>query len=130
MSRRSSREAAMKLLFEISYNMEQLDDILNNFFEENYPDQKDRDYINDMVRGSVANIGEIDGYIEKYSKGWKISRIARVDLAILRLGIYELKHSDTPVNVVINEAIELAKKYSTDKSGAFINGILASIVNG
>lgn len=127
MSRRSSRESAMKLLFEISYRLEETQEILNDYFEENSPEPKDKEYINDLVTGSVNNIKDIDSLIEKYSKGWKINRIAKVDLAILRLGAYEILYSDTPENVVINEAVELAKKYSTDKSGAFINGILASI---
>jgi N utilization substance protein B len=117
----------MKLLFEISYRLEETEEILNDYFEENSPEPKDKEYINDLVTGSVNNIKDIDSLIEKYSKGWKINRIAKVDLALLRLGAYEILYSDTPENVVINEAVELAKKYSTDKSGAFINGILASI---
>lgn len=128
MSRRFSRESAMKLLFEISYKVEDKEDILNSFMEENNPDSNDREYINRVVNGSLDNLTSIDSLIEKYSKGWKINRLAKVDLAILRLAIYEIKHTDTPQNIIINEAIELAKKYSTDKSGAFINGVLASVV--
>lgn len=127
MSRRSSREAAMKLLFEIGYRLEETDEIIKDYFEQNETEPKDKEYIKDLITGSVNNINKIDGEIEKYSKGWSISRIAKVDLAILRLATYEIKYTDTPDNIVINEAIELAKKYSTDKSGAFINGLLASI---
>lgn len=127
MSRRSSRESAMKLIFEICYKPEETDVILESYFDENKLNQNDKDYISDIVKGTLSNIIEIDGFIERYSKGWKIGRIARVDMAILRLAIYEIKYSDTPQSVVINEAVELAKKYGTDKSGAFVNGILASI---
>lgn len=127
MSRRSSRESAMKLIFEICYKIEEADDILESYFGGNKLDQNDKDYINHIVKGTLNNINEIDRLVERYSKGWKISRIARVDLAILRLAICEIKYSDTPQSVVINEAVELAKKYGSDKSGAFINGILASV---
>lgn len=128
MSRRSSREAVMKLLYEISYKPEEIDCILENYIDENKPEADDHEYIVSSVRGTAGSLKEIDSFIEKYSKGWKINRIAKVDLAILRLAVYEYKYMLMPEGVIINEAVELAKKYSTDKSGAFINGILASIV--
>ena len=127
MSRKASREAAMKLLFELDYEINNADDILNNFLEENKLDSGDCEYITAAIKGTVNNLDSIDSIIENYSKGWKISRLVRIDLAILRLATYELKYSDVPEGVVINEAVELAKKYGTDKSSSFINGILASI---
>lgn len=128
MSRKDARESAMKLLFEINYKLNEIDDVLNTYFEENNVNNKDKDYIENVVRGTVDHINEIDGVIECYSKGWKLNRLAKTDLAILRLASYELKNTDTPEGVVINEAVELAKKYGTQKSSAFINGVLASIV--
>lgn len=127
MSRKASREAVMKLLFELDYEINGADDILNNFLEENKLDSGDSEYISNVIKGTINNLHNIDSIIEKYSKGWKISRLVRIDLAILRLATYELKYSDVPESVVINEAVELAKKYGTDKSSSFINGILASI---
>lgn len=117
----------MKLLFEVNYGINEADDILNSFFEENKPDPKDCEYILEAVKGTLANLKTIDAFIEKYSKGWKINRITRIDLAILRLATYELKFIAIPEGIVINEAVELAKKYGTKKSSSFINGILASI---
>jgi N utilization substance protein B len=117
----------MKLLFEIDYKMDEKETVLEDYFNENETDDSEKSYITSMVKGTLENLKGLDEAIEKHSKGWKISRLARMDLCILRMGAYEMLYSDTPVSVVINEAVELAKKYSTDKSGAFINGVLASI---
>lgn len=128
MSRKAARESAMKLLFEISYRMDEADSILNNFFEEKKLDENDREYINTTVRDTLSRIESIDGTIERHSKGWKVNRLARVDLAILRLAVCELSEGVTPQSVIINEAVELAKKYGSEKSGRYINGLLAGIV--
>jgi len=127
LSRKIARESAMKLLFEISYKADELDSVLALYIEENEINAKEMEYIVETVKGTVNNIENIDKIIEGYSKGWKINRLPRADLIILRLAIYELKHTNTPHGVVINEAVELAKKYGTDRSSAFINGILASV---
>lgn len=127
MGRKASRENAMKLLFEINYKMDEANDILNSFMEENELNGDDKEYIEAAVRGTIENIENIDNTIEKYSKGWKINRLAKVDLTVLRLSIYELKYTDTPDSIVINEAVELAKKFGTEKSGAFVNGVLSSV---
>ncbi|HBM80162.1 MAG: transcription antitermination factor NusB [Clostridiales bacterium] len=128
MSRRSAREAAMKLIFQINYNPGEYEDILKGFDSGKNIDANDIRYINDTVKGTVSNIESIDSEIEKYSRGWKKNRIAKVDLAILRLAIYELKFTDMPYEIAINEAVEIAKKYSTDKSGSFINGVLSAVL--
>lgn len=127
MGRKASRENAMKLLFEINYKMDEANDILNSFMEQNELNGDDKEYIEAAVRGTIENIENIDNTIEKYSKGWKINRLAKVDLTVLRLSIYELKYTDTPESIVINEAVELAKKFGTEKSGAFVNGVLSSV---
>lgn len=127
MSRKGARESAMKLIFEIGWRMDEKDEILDNFLRENNLDQNDRDYIKSIVNGAASCLSSIDSMIEKYTKGWKVERLAKVDLAVLRLAIYEIYHTDTPESVVINEAVELAKKYGTDKSGPFVNGVLSSI---
>lgn len=127
MSRKSARESTMKLLFEISWRMDEKDDILGNFLNENNLDENDREYINSTVNGTIDHLNSIDSMIESYTKGWKTQRLAKIDLAVLRLAIYEIYHTDTPESVVINEAVELAKKYGTEKSGAFVNGVLSSV---
>lgn len=77
----------------------------------------------------LENIEEIDGVIEQISEGWKITRIGKVELAILRVAVFEIQKDDTiPVGVAINEAVEIAKNYGTDKSASFINGLLAKLV--
>lgn len=127
MSRKSARESTMKLLFEISWRMDEKDDILGNFLNENNLDENDREYIKSTVNGTIDHLNSIDSMIENYTKGWKTQRLAKIDLAVLRLAIYEIYHTDTPESVVINEAVELAKKYGTEKSGAFVNGVLSSV---
>ena len=128
MSRTAAREYAMKLLFEINCRMDEAGSILDDFLERKKFDENDREYIENTVSGTLGSIGEIDSTIEKYSKGWKINRLAKVDLAILRLAAFELIEDVTPRSVVINEAVELAKKYGSEKSGSFVNGVLSGIV--
>lgn len=118
----------MKLLFEINCRMDEAGSILDDFLERKKFDENDREYIENTVSGTLGSIGEIDSTIEKYSKGWKINRLAKVDLAILRLAAFELIEDVTPRSVVINEAVELAKKYGSEKSGSFVNGVLSGIV--
>ncbi|MCL2165530.1 MAG: transcription antitermination factor NusB [Oscillospiraceae bacterium] len=131
MSRKLSREFAMKLLYQLEIQKGDRDEQYITAIEECETglSQKDSDYIHDVVYGVFSNLKEIDDDIEKNSKGWKLQRISRVDLSILRLCIYEIKfRSDIPLSVSINEAVELAKKYSVEDSSAFINGILSSVI--
>ena len=88
-----------------------------------------KEYIKDAVFGIKDNINEIQGLIEKNLKAdWKIDRISKIDLSLLKLAIYEIKYKEIPYKVAINEALELAKKYGEDNSKNFVNGILASVV--
>lgn len=131
MSRKSARESAMKVIYQVELAEISAQEALNDFFEHTEDDVKtdDRNYITDCVKGVFENIKTIDGYIEKYSKGWKINRIAKVDLAIMRLSIYEMLYrEDVPEAVAVNEAVEIAKKFSGENASVFINGILGSVV--
>lgn len=85
-----------------------------------------------LVRGVQNNVQKIDALIEKYLKGWKLNRIVRLDLIIMRVAIFEMTSPEleVPQTVALNEAIEIAKTYSDDKSAKFINGILSNLVNG
>ena len=131
MSRKSAREEVMKLVYQMIMNKSSSIEALQDFYEnqENELSLEERDYISSCVTGIQENVEKIDKYIEEYSKGWKINRISKVDLAIMRLSIYEMmERKDVPNAVSINEAIELAKKYSGEKSSVFINGILGNII--
>ena len=97
-------------------------------FDETRLDDQDIEFAKTLVKGVVLSKSELDGIIADFSKQFKLSRIYRPDLAALELGIYEIKYMDTPAPVVINEVVGFAKKYSTDKSVSFVNGILASFV--
>ena len=132
MSRRKSREFAMQLLYQMELRGgDDRGEQLELAFEENENKYSDADkvYIENVVQGVFANLGELDTVVENNAKGWKLSRIARIDLSILRLCIYEINYrDDIPFNISINEAVELAKKYGTEDSGSFINGILSKAV--
>lgn len=132
MSRKLARETAMTLIYQMDVNGSKAKEVLESFFDNTELELKkdEIEYIKSCVSGVEENITYINNYIERFLKpGWKINRIAKVDLAILRLGIYEMSiRTDIPDNVAINEAIELAKKYGGDESGSFINGILGNVL--
>jgi transcription antitermination protein NusB len=128
MSRRAARENAMKLLYQLEIQKEQRDEQMAAALEEYGMSAKDEEYITDIVKGVFNNLDKIDTLIGKHLKGWKIERISRVELSIFRLSVYEIIfRDDIPYNVSINEAVELAKKYGGEESGAFVNGILSKI---
>lgn len=131
MGRRASREMAMKLLYQLEFQKDNIDEQKKLFFEENAISEKDQAYISDVVDGVHRNKDHIDNLIEAHSTGWKIGRISRVDLSIMRLSIYEICfRDDIPYSVSVNEAVELAKKYSNEEAGSFVNGILSKIPDG
>ena len=102
--------------------------ILESYWEMNEHPQKVREFANQLFQGSVGRLKDIDKAIQQHTKNWKLSRMAAVDRNILRLAAYELmSDSKTPATVVINEALEIAKKFSTHESAQFVNGILDSI---
>lgn len=127
MSRRSARKNAFFLLFQMDFSeaveYEQVKELF--FAEQEEPvEEEDKAFILSEVEGVHAHMEEIDVMIEQSAKGWDPARMNKVDLAILRLALYEMKFAETPVGVAINEAVELAKKFSADEAPAFINGVL------
>ena len=129
MKRTEARELAFKLIysFEIQNTMDE--EQMNLFFEENDKEEEKKNYIKTIFEGLIKNKDEIEKLIESNLKEkWTIDRISKIDLAILRVAIYELIYLKLPYKVAINEAVELAKKYGDDSSKSFVNGILASIV--
>ena len=92
------------------------------------PTGKNAEYIDRVVWGTLEKQAQLDGVIENFLKGWAINRLNRVDLALLRLAIYEmLNEADVPLGVAVNEAVELAKQYGGDESPAFVNGVLGNV---
>lgn len=131
MNRSEIREQAFKLIYSLEIQKkEPLEEQIELYIEANEITNKNAvEYIKDAVFGIEKNREEIIEKIENNLKSeWKIDRIAKVDIAILKLAIYEIKYKNIPFKVVINEAVELAKKYGEDNSKNFVNGILASIV--
>ncbi|SFA87698.1 transcription antitermination factor NusB [Clostridium frigidicarnis] len=130
MNRKKSREVAMELLFENAIKKDDLKDLMEDFKEHTDHDLNELDmvYINKVIYGVRNNIEKIDSDIEKYLNQWKLTRISKVNLSILRLSTYEiLFEDDIPFKVSINEGVELAKKYSDEPSIKFINGVLDKI---
>ena len=131
MNRTEMRENAFKLIYSLEIQKtENLEEQIDLFFESNnIEDEQAKKYIKDVIFGINENLEEILKDIEQNLKeDWKLNRISKMDLSILKLAIYEIKFSDVPYKVSINEAVELAKKYGEDKSKNFVNGVLASIV--
>lgn len=132
MNRTAIREQAFKLIYSLEIQkQDNLQEAIDLFLESNeIGDKSAKEYINDAILGIEKNKEKIVEQIEKnLKKDWKIDRISKIDLAILKLAIYEIQYKELPFKVVINEAVELAKKYGEDSSKNFVNGILASIVN-
>lgn len=141
--RRSGRELAIKMIysFEGVPEVERLlasfwghfrfrDDVLGDPLEDETSDvaPPTREFAEELVRGVCRHLQAIDGLIGEYATNWSLDRMARVDLAILRMATYELlHHPDVPVSVVINEAVEIGKRYGTKETPAFVNGILDRI---
>lgn len=131
MNRSLMRENAFKLIYSLEIQkQENSEEQIELYFESNnIVDEEARKYIRDVIFGIKRNIEDILKNIEENLKdGWKLSRISKMDLSVLKLAIYEIKYNEIPYKVAINEAVELAKKYGEDKSKNFVNGILASVV--
>lgn len=127
--RRTARELALKILFQVEVGKFTADEALETSFEQVKPAAEDRSYADELVRGVVRHAAELDQVISELARGWSLERLAKVDKNVLRLGLYELAHHrDLPASVVMNDAVEIAKKYSTDESGKFVNGILGSFL--
>ena len=131
MNRKSLREQVFKLLFRSEFNDgPMMEDQFDYFFESGdlTVSDKDREYITDKCKEILKKLPEIDGLLDEKMEGWTVKRLPKVELAILRLGSYEILFDDSvPTGVAINEAVELGKKFGEDNSGSFINGVLAGV---
>lgn len=130
MTRRQLRENIFKILFKLEFNsVEEMPEQMEFSLEDN-PDieEKDVNYITDKTNKIISLISDIDDIICNVSAGWKLDRIGKAELAILRLAIYEMKYDeDVPFKVAINEAVELSKIYCNEEAKSFINGVLAKV---
>lgn len=141
MSRKQAREIALHLIFEMSFQDLEPEEVVAARLEQSimqsisgdialYAGKLSRSqtaYITEVVKGVSVRRDELDDIIQLYSKGWKLSRLSRITIAMLRLALYEMRYvEDVPVGAAINEAVELAKQYDTEDAAAFINGILGS----
>lgn len=134
MSRREIREHIFKLLFLLEfYKGEELNEQAERYLdevEEAVPTEEEAAYIRERFHKIEEKIEELDQMLNGASTGWKLNRMSKVDLAIMRLAVYEMKmDEDIPVKVAINEAVELAKKFGGDDSPAFVNGVLAKLAD-
>lgn len=126
LTRTEAREKIMVILYQIDfYRKENIEYNLEDVFHENL--EMDNKYVRDIVNGVLENQDKIDETISKYLDNWDLDRLGKTDRAILRLSTYEMMYYDTPKVVVINEAIELAKKYSDDKVVKLINAVLDKV---
>ncbi len=141
MTRTTAREIAMHLVYEMDYHDELPEELIEAVFSDGYyprlaeetdlyqekPNEKQMKYITECVRGVYVKRQDIDAIIERYAVGWKVSRISKVSLAVLRLAIYEILYvEDAPTGAVINEAVEIARRYEEEDKVSFINGVLGS----
>ena len=141
MTRKNARELAVRFCFALSENLRGADEFLEEFFEDEHfstlasedelfaekPDEKQLSYITHVVRGICEHSAELDGYIDKYSRGWKFERISRTALAAMKVAMFEIMYMpEVPNGAAINEAVEISKKYDEEETVKFVNGLLGS----
>ena len=130
--RRRAREAALQMLYQWEVGRASPYEAIATYWPahdaDETVDERMREFANDLVRGTVARVGEIDGILGAHAQNWRVERMAVIDRLVLRLAVYEfLAQPDTPPRVVINEALELARAYSGEEAVAFVNGVLDAI---
>jgi len=131
-ARHRSREHALQILYQWDMRKQPVDESIATFYGSLYSEESaarpERDeFLEQLVRGTVEKSGEIDAMISGHAEHWRIERMPAVDRNILRLAIYELRNTDTPPAVAIDEALELARRFSTEESVQFVNGVLDAV---
>lgn len=128
MSRRTSREFALQGLFQIDVVDANVEESIQHVMEQEGA-EVDPLFVRDLVQGTVKNREQIDEILTRFTTGWDLTRMANVDRNVLRMAVYELLFVlETPASVVVNEAVDLAKGFSTPESGKFVNGVLGKIL--
>ena len=126
MDRKTARAQAMKLIYEWEMGGDGGEETRLGLLEI-APGEEETDFMNALAEGVKQNADALDEMIAGFLRGWTLERLTRVDLAILRLAAYELMYTETPRGIVINEAVDLANQFSTDKAGSFVNGVLGNL---
>jgi N utilization substance protein B len=131
-SRRRSRERALQILYQWDMRKQPVDESIDAFYgslySEESPVRLERDdFLEQLVHGTVEKAGEIDGLITSHAEHWRLERMPAVDRNILRLAVYEMRNTDTPAPVVIDEALELARRFAGEESVQFVNGVLDAV---
>jgi N utilization substance protein B len=134
-ARHRSREHALQILYQWDMRKQPVDESIGAFYgtlysEENAAPPERDEFLERLVRGTVETAGEIDALISGHAEHWRLERMPAVDRNILRLAIYEMRHTETPAHVVIDEALELARRFSTEESVLFVNGVLDAVHRG
>ena len=127
MTRKEARDAAFKIMFEFIFLKDDAKELLEKYYELFGDAGEQKEYLESVVTGAIEKKEEIDAKISQFLKNRTISRISKVSLSALRVGVYELLFTDTPESIIINEAVELAKTYEEEKTGKFVNGVLSSV---
>jgi N utilization substance protein B len=122
--RSKGREFAMQMLFQWDISEQNLGKLENNFWRSAKAAENTKAFANRLFEGAAKEAAALDEVIVKHAENWRLERLSAIDRAILRLALYELRSTDTPPKVVLNEAVELAKKFSSEDAGSFVNGIL------
>lgn len=125
--RRKSREFALQMLFQWDMSPQEPAKLEAKFWRAAKAADSTRAFANHLFEGAAKEVATLDQMIVKHAENWRFERLAAIDRAALRLAIHELRAGDTPFKVVLNEAVELAKKYSSEESGAFVNGVLDAV---
>ena len=129
--RTRARERALQALYQIDVAAAGIDDALQSFWKSFEPTEREvQELAEQLVRGVARDRRKVDDLIEGVSTNWRLDRMAKVDRNVLRMATWELVEGDAPIKVVINEAIELGKKYGSESTGAFVNGVLDKIAQG
>jgi N utilization substance protein B len=128
-SRRRSRQRALQILYLWDARRQPVDEAINAYYETLYSEeQPERDpFAASLVRGTVQHVTEVDERISRHAEHWRMERMPAVDRNILRLAVYEMIHGGTPAAVTIDEALELARKFSNEESVQFVNGVLDAV---
>jgi N utilization substance protein B len=126
--RRKSREYALQMLFQWEMGKQEPSRVEDGFWKNARAQKPTREFANQLFENAAARASELDPIISSHAEHWRIERMAAIDRSILRLALAELRTMSTPAKVVINEAIELAKRFSSEEASAFINGILDAAV--
>jgi N utilization substance protein B len=125
--RRKSREFAMQMLFQWDMSQQDFTKLETKFWKSAKAADTTRAFAEKLFEGAAKDVGVLDALIVGHADNWRFERMAAIDRAILRLAIYELRAAETPPKVILNEAVDLAKKYSSEESGAFVNGVLDGV---